>query len=420
MFSILGCKIIEKNRNNDTYREKILYFCIVKHLNSNFKRLLCSVFVLLFSFSMTADAQGDDIKWDSVEVSLLTCFPHEEVYSLYGHSAIRWHDLSTGEDWTFNWGIFNFKQSGFILRFVFGKTDYELGVYPFDIFCKEYKQFGSQIREQVLNLTADDKKKLYAELANNAEPENRVYRYNFFYDNCSTRPRNMVEQCLNGKIQYEERQSYTPSYREMIHEMNSHHPWAAFGNDLLLGLRADFPTDMRQQEFMPLHLMHDFEHAQVYENGTYRPLVVKSRNALNPGVQIVESEFPLSPMQCAIVLFVISAIVAIVEWRKKQTYRWFDLTLLIPANIVGIVLVLMIFSEHPTTSINLQLLLLNPLSLFFLPAIVKHRKTMYWIISLVLIILFFIGAFFQDYAEGMEIVALCLLTRSISHLINEK
>jgi hypothetical protein len=93
---------------------------------------------------------------------------------------------------------------------------------------------------------------------------------------------------------------------------------------------------------------------------------------------------------------------------------------LIPANIVGIVLVLMIFSEHPTTSINLQLLLLNPLSLFFLPAIVKHRKTKYWIISLVLIILFFIGAFFQDYAEGMEIVALCLLIRSISHLINEK
>ena len=92
---------------------------------------------------------------DSVEVSLLTCSPHEEIYSLYGHTALRWHDLRSNEDLAFNWGVFDFRKPYFVLRFVFGLTDYELGTVPMKYFTEEYRNVGSSVTEQVLNLTAD-------------------------------------------------------------------------------------------------------------------------------------------------------------------------------------------------------------------------------------------------------------------------
>ena len=114
---------------------------------------------------------------DSVEISLLTCEPHDEVYSLYGHTAIRYHDLRHGGiDVAFNYGVFNFHAPYFVLRFVFGITDYELGAYPYKYFRIEYERFGSEVVEQVLNLTNEEKLRLQFLLADNMQPANTVYR----------------------------------------------------------------------------------------------------------------------------------------------------------------------------------------------------------------------------------------------------
>ena len=107
---------------------------------------------------------------DSVELSLITCSPHEEVYSLYGHTAIRLVDQRSGRDLTFNYGVFNFKAPHFVLRFVFGKTDYELGILPTGMFCDYYQQWGSEVAEQVLNLTAEEKALLLHALGVNLKP----------------------------------------------------------------------------------------------------------------------------------------------------------------------------------------------------------------------------------------------------------
>ena len=147
-------------------------------------------------------AQAQDSPQDSIEISLLTCGPGNEVYSLYGHTALRWHDMRTGDDFAFNYGVFNFKKSFFVLRFLFGLTDYELGVLPYDIFCQEYHRMGRWVVEQVIDLTPEEKTRLTNALWNNAKPENKTYRYNYFYDNCTTRARDMIELCISGKIEY--------------------------------------------------------------------------------------------------------------------------------------------------------------------------------------------------------------------------
>lgn len=368
---------------------------------------------------MAAIERGTEY-YDSVEIGLITCSPHEEIYSLYGHSAIRIHDLHNDEDLSFNYGVFNYKQDFFVIRFIFGKTDYELGIAPFKEFCKYYQQWGSQVSEQVLNLSNIEKINIINALFTNYRPENRVYRYNFLFDNCSTHPRNIIEQNMAGRIQYKQT-GQTPSFREMIHEHTQFHPWATLGIDLLLGVRADLSTTQREQHFLPENLAFDFNHATVLNpDGTTRPLVKQQRVVVKPGVQLIEEEFPLSPLTCALILLAITLTVFAWEWKRQRTTVWWDALLMLALGLAGSIVLLMFFSEHPATSTNLLVLLLNPLHLFFLPAVVRHRKTRYWTILPILIFLFLIGGIWQGYPIGMYIVALCLLIRFWSHLRNDK
>ncbi len=396
----------------------------MKHLKIIFRTILL---LLLTSFpGVSTPVAGQELQTDtakaapldSVEVSLLTCQPHDEIYSLYGHTAIRYRDQRQQEkiDVAFNYGVFDFKKPHFVLRFVFGLTDYELGAYPYDLFLREYRHFGSMVTEQVLNLTPEEKVKMRKALSENLLPENSVYRYNYFYNNCTTKARDIIEKCISGKVEYTERKNYTPSYREMVHEMTAQHPWACFGNDLLLGVKADVKTNIRQQEFLPHNLMYDFDHAQIYENGQYRPLVKERRIAVPAGVQMVQSGFPLSPLHCAAIITVIGLGIFLMEWKKRRSFLAWDLLLMVVTGVLGIVLTMMLFSQHPTVSMNLQIILFNPLPWFYLLTVIKGRPTWYWHITSVLALLFLAGELLQDYPEGIWCLALCLLLQAYIHI----
>ena len=387
----------------------------MKHLKIIFRTFFLLSAVLLTPQQVFADEKAEDTPLDSIEVSLLTCQPHDEVYSLYGHTALRWHDLRTGLDIAFNWGVFNFKAPHFVTRFVFGLTDYELGAYPYNIFQKEYRHFGSMVTEQVLNLNGEEIARLKGLLDQNLQPENCVYRYNYFYNNCTTKARDIIEQCVNGEVKYAEREDFTPSYRDMVHEMTRNKRWSQWGNDLLLGIKADQPTTLREQEFLPHNLMYDFDRAQIYENGGYRPLVKERRIAVPAGVQIINKEFPLSPMFSFMALLAIGIVLFAIQWKRRRLFILWDALLMVISGIIGVVLFLMLFSQHPTVSLNLQFILFNPIHWLFLWPVIRGKKTIYWKILAVLCLLFLIGGLFQSYAEGIWILALCLLLQCIMH-----
>lgn len=387
------------------------------------KRTMQLIVVLFYAIVLRAEQpQNVGVEYfDSVEVSLLTCAPHEEVYSLYGHTALRWHDLHTGQDLAFNWGMFNFRKPYFALRFVFGLTDYELGISDFEPFTEYYRRWGSMVSEQVLDLTASEKNRLQKMLADNYLPENRVYRYNYFYDNCSTRPRDMIERCLEGSIEYSRRQDYEPTFRQMIREKTVHHDWVTEGIDLLLGVRADLKTIRQEQEFLPDNLQYDFDHAQVLANNGSRRSLVKDRHvAVRPGVQVIEPDFLLSPVEVGIISLVVSLLVFVGEWKRHRTFKYWDAFLMTVTGLAGCVLFVMLFSQHPATSTNLQLLLINPVHLFFLPSVLRRRPTRYWTILLFMVVLLFVGCAFQRYAVLTPFLALCLLLRYWIHQRSEK
>ena len=395
----------------------------MKHLEKKIKRFLTVAILLTVSNISPIFAQNDAKQvyygsdsiehkfdpMDSVEVSLLTCSPHEEIYSLYGHSALRWH--SGEQDIVFNWGMFSFNKPYFVLRFVFGLTDYELAAYPYDTFWPYYKKWGSSITEQVLNLTNDEKRQLQQALIENLKPENKVYRYNYFYNNCSTKPRDVIEQSIDGQVVYNEREGFEPTFREMVRECNRNHLWSKFGNDMLLGVKADMKTSREEQEFLPHNLMYDVARAQIYENGTYRPLVKEERLLVPPGVHKWGFGLGIGPYEAFSLFLLLSLGIALYEWRKKKIARWWDVLLMTVQGLVGVMLTVMIFSQHPTTSLNLNLLLFNPLPLLFIPAIIKGKRNTWRKLQLAMLLLFAIGGIFQSYAEGMWIVALCLLIR---------
>lgn len=396
-------------------------FAVVKRLNSHISVIMIAAFLTIAAIFSGSNAKAQPLSNDSLEVSLLTCQPNQHIYGLYGHTALRLHDLQTGADWSFNYGVFNFEKPFFVLRFLFGLTDYELGAVPMDIFCDEYKRMGCQVTEQIINLTSEEKSKLLYSINENYKPENRIYRYNYFYDNCTTRARDILENAIiDGRIEYStEHQvdSQKKSYRQMIHEHTILHPWAAVGNDLCLGVKADMSTTWREQQFLPYNLMNDFDKALIVStNGQQRPLVSKKRILLQGRPQTIVSEFPLTPLQCSLCLLIITVIITIAEIKKHKSIIIYDVILMSIQGLVGIIITAMLFSEHPTTSTNLQALILNPLPLFFIYQVARRRATNYWHIAVILTVICLIGGFIQDYAEGIIIVALCLLIRELMHL----
>ena len=230
---------------------------------------LLTLYLLIFSNGQ-AIASGND----SIRLSLLTCAPGEEIYSLFGHTAIRYEDPANGIDAVFNYGLFSFNTPNFILRFSLGETDYQLGATDYARFAAEYAFDGRSVWQQTLNLSKEEKAELIRLLQENYLPENRVYRYNFFYDNCATRPRDKIEESIDGKVIYPaEPQDGSLSFRDIVHQYCKGHPWARFGIDLCIGSEADRPITQRQMMFAPFYLMDAFAGAQIVHDSVQRPLV---------------------------------------------------------------------------------------------------------------------------------------------------
>ena len=353
---------------------------------------------------------------DSLEISLLTCSPHNEVYSIYGHTAIRVSDKSQGRDFVVNYGVFDFNAPHFLWRFTFAIADYEMGILLMPQFMTEYVIRQSSVTEQVLNLTGHEKAMIFNALQENYKPENAKYRYNFFFDNCTTRARNILLNHIDGQVEYRNAEP-DKTFRAYVHEFSRDYPWTTFGIDLLQGVGADRMTSRSESQFLPYHLRDDFGSAIIRStDGTERPLVKQTSMLLKGGPVMTGSDFPLSPKAVMWLLATVILMVTAAEtlWLKR-VFWWFDALLLFIIGAVGIIICALFFSKHPTVSTNLQALLFNPLPLLMLVPVVRRLRKYdghwWWGVQCILLILFLIGSFFQNYAVGLTTLALSLLIR---------
>jgi len=338
-------------------------------------------FVILFTlflFGAFSSLPAQNIFSDSIRISLLTCGQGPDAYERFGHTGVRIADLKRPQmDIVFHYGVFSFKTPNFVWRFVKGETDYQLGAVDTERFIGEYRERGLELFEQVLDLDSMQAAETARRLIVNYQPQNRVYRYNYFFDNCATRPFHLINAACNQGIDYDTTWMRTETYRSMVREKTHNGTWLDFGITLAIGMGADKKTSLSQQVFLPDHLATAYDNATI--NG--RPLVVRTDTILTiqDNVARIINAQPSSTDPMPVMTLILLISVALLAYRIQQNKpegkhavlahklsNIFDTLFLLGTGIAASILwMLLLVSEHPTVNENLNCVWLWPTNLLF-------------------------------------------------------
>ena len=289
---------------------------------------------------------------DSAKIQLLTCTPGDQLWAKYGHSAIRVIDTNNNIDYVFNYGIFDLLADNFYIKFLRGETYYQLGVDRYDYFDAFYSSIGRITYWQELNLTLNQKQRIFDDLLINYRPENRFYLYNFVFDNCATRPFYLIQKALQDSINSDYIGYTGTTFRSAITHYTGKNSWADFGINLIFGSKADQPMTNHQRLFLPEELMNYLAHATL-SDGT--PLVKEQHIMPFPPAHVSW----YANCWVGIVIFTILMFWLSIDDRKRGKLTWgVDLVLgIIYILLIGIVVFLTFFSCHPLVGFNWRLIL---------------------------------------------------------------
>ncbi len=373
------------------------------------------LFVLLLLASLCGKLVSQALTLsDSAVICLMTCTPGDEVYSKYGHSAIRVCDPVLGMDLTFNYGIFNFHTEHFYAKFVRGETRYQLGIQHTGYFIEDSRETGRDTYEQVLNLSKSERQSLFDALEENSRPENKYYLYNFVFDNCATRPFLLLQKSMGKKLNTPKFDLRRDTYRDMVTYYSEKNSWAGFGINLVFGKDADVVMTPRQRLFLPEQLMNYVSEA-TKSNG--EPLCLKEN--VRP-FDVKEHPWLGSPyMAILLAVILIAALTAfdMVRSRKNNEVKiswWFDEILFFVGFVLGtIMFCLSYFSIHPLVGHNWNLLLVNPLLVILFVAILipagrRWLNKWFWIIGLYFVVAFVVRCLCGQHMHWLMLVpAVC-------------
>ncbi|MDP4207191.1 MAG: DUF4105 domain-containing protein [Bacteroidota bacterium] len=344
---------------------------------------LFGLFVLLVSLRLSAAKA--QYPTDSASIYLMTATPGEELYSAWGHSAIRVSSPSIGYDIIYNYGTFDFSTPNFYTKFTFGRLLYFLSKTSFEDFTYEYRMTGQGLYQQKLNLTNKEKWQLVNKLETNHLPENRYYRYDFFRDNCATRIRDIVEKSVDGKIVYDATFIKKPeSFRQLLEESLVSSPWTAFGMDLMMGKGADSIAGLRDYMFLPAHYKSLYLNAKIVSNGGSHFLAEAPVQLLPVVLELPKPNKVTSPAFICWFAFLIVLGCSIWGYKKNRHAQWFDIILFSITGIIGLLLLaLALETWHSVMLKNMNIVWLNPLNVIVATSLLLkkqpnwHRKLMF-------------------------------------------
>ena len=321
------------------------------------------------------------------EVSLLTADPGTELYSSFGHSAIRMREIGPdGRDLVFNFGTFDFDTPNFYGKFATGKLNYMLSVVPYDRFIVEYDYYKRGLREQVLDLNQEQKDFLLQHLDAQYDPARRFYKYDFFYNNCATKIRDAFEIAMGEQLVWSDSIAEEKTFRNLIDEFVLPLPWADFGIDLALGAVIDRPATELEKQFLPTYMEQAFANATIFENGVSRPLVKQSRVLLEYPKEVAQQSI-LNPTVVFWLLAIVFAALTLYGFKKGKLMKGLDIAFFGVLGILGIVVTfLWFFTDHSATLWNWNILWAFPGHLVLVWGLVA-RPNAAWISSYLLFVL---------------------------------
>ena len=355
---------------------------------------------------------------DSAFASILTCGPGNEMYESFGHTAIRVCDSTQGFDVVFNYGTFDFEEPHFYLRFARGMLKYCVEAQHFYDIKFEYQYFGRAVWEQRLILTKSELDKLFDALRENAKPENKFYKYDFFRDNCATRVRDMIENALEGRSflndNYPQEET---SYRDLLYKYtDSTLMWWRLGLDLVLGTNCDRIMNKMQYMYVPVEMMVQYDTS----------LASDGQRLAEPAVQLLpEMRTPVksavSPTLCFWLLFIIVLLLTFIARHNGWHLFWLDGILFGSAFAVSLLMLFLWFcSDHWCAETNLNLLWANPLYILLILRLRQYNPINSLIlVSILLLTLMGWALWPQHFNAAVLPITLTLATRLVDRLTDK-
>ena len=314
------------------------------------KRIFLIVLLFVMSLSLKAN--------DEIQLSIITIGPYEpELYSAFGHSGIRYLDKKNNIDHFYNYGIFDFNQPNFYINFLKGKLLYMVAKYDYRTAEKYYIKQDRYIKEQVLQLNESEKILLYNILEQNIRPENRTYLYNYVYDNCATKIRDVLSNVYGESLSFTS-ESENKSFRQLMDLYLEKNKWGDLGIDICLGPEIDDYVSFNDEMFLPEYLFKGIENA--IKDGNKN--IVSKTNIVNLQKENFQS-YSLSPYYVFLIFFIISIYLSFRQVKYGIKYFIFDSIHLFISGIIGCLLVYLWFFTDHLSSYNFNIVWAMPLNI---------------------------------------------------------
>lgn len=336
-------------------------------------------FLLVATVAIASSAQQ---LTSGATISLITIGPtQKELYSAFGHSGFRVYDPALQLDYFYNYGVFNFNQPNFYLNFARGINYYQLGVDEYPLYRDYYIRQDRFIHEQILNLNSQQKQKIFDFLSWNALPENRLYLYDYFYDNCATRPRDVLIKVLGEDIVFDETsEKKSITIRELTDIYLKQQPWGDLGIDICLGLPMDKKAMRTDYMFLPDSLEFGFDRAKIKSDSVWISLVAK-KILVFESQQTKNSFSFFHPWIVFGFVSILIIAISVNDLRRKKLAVWMDRIIFISTGALGLLLfILWTATSHKAAANNLNILWALPTNLIF-PFLPKFRKKYFLMIT---------------------------------------
>ena len=369
------------------------------------------ILLCLFSFQISVSQTLSP----TAEISVLTIGPGTSLNDAFGHSGFRIKDKAQGLDVVFGYGQYDFDAPNFYLKFAQGKLNYLISKDNFNDFYRVYVYFNRSIKEQTLNLNAAEKQNLYNFLVNNYKPENRAYLYDFFYDNCATKIRDVANSALNKGISFQKPDDYqAQSFRTLIQNNLNKNSWGSLGIDIALGSVIDREASPEEQMFLPENI-HKFFAKATLQNGD--PLVSKSETLYTEKEKNTASNLWSSPLVILSLIALGILWITYSDYKKNMRIKWLDIILLTLTGLIGIFLLLLWFAtDHSATAHNYNLLWAFALNVFMLGQLCRKQPNLWFSRYLKFIIIMLCLLVFH-WIVGVQVFAVTLIPLLIALMI---
>ena len=337
------------------------------------------LFLLLGALAWAPRAQAGiaNAPGANLEVSLITYGPGDTYWERFGHDAIELRDVASGEAFTFNYGVFDFDEAGFLLHFARGSMHYLMDAAPSEVDQHYYMDVGRSVTRQRLSFTAAQAADLRDFLLWNLRPENVRYDYDYYANNCATRVRDALDKALGGVLKKQlEARAARMTYRQQTARLMSQQAWLMLILDLGLGPYADQPLNAWQESFLPMVLQEDIRSVSVANaDGSAHPLV-QDEQLVSPN-RLTPPPFEAPDLRLPLALAGLAFAVALIATHRIEptTYALLGTLYLALAGLVGVaLLILWTLTTHHSAWANANLLLFNPLAFLLVAAIWRSRR----------------------------------------------